>query len=222
MPKLDKVKKDTKENSKKGFDSTYILVGVGVLFLFGILYLIFFIPPAGPAVGGNLADNDPFKGPVDAKVVVVEFSDFQCPACGQMYPIVKRLSDEYSATVKFVYRDFPLTTIHPFAQKAAEAAQCAFDQNNFWNYHDKLFENQQSLQIADLKKYAGEVGLDQAVFDQCLDSGKNVAEVKADSDAAVSAGATGTPTFFVNNRKYQPASYEQFKQVLDAELAKSP
>jgi protein-disulfide isomerase len=129
-----------------------------------------------------------------------------------------------------VYRDFPLNSIHPFAQKAAEATECADDQGKFWEYHDLVFDNQSALDVESLKDYAAELGLDTATFNECLDEGKQTAEVEKDSQDAQSYGAPGTPAFFVNGRfvygglpfqDYQDqsgATQPGFKSIIDAAL----
>ena len=119
-----------------------------------------------------------------------------------------------------MYRDFPLTSIHQFAQQAAEATECADDQGKFWEYHDKVFENQAAIDVDSLKGYAAELDLDTATFNDCLDSGKQSAEVEKDSQDAQSYGATGTPAFFINGQLVSGAlPFEQFRQVIDQVLA---
>ncbi len=146
-------------------------------------------------------DSDNTKG--TGQITVIEYSDFQCPACGAAYPEVKNIINKTGDKVKFVYKQFPLTSIHPYAFKASEASECAADQGKFWEYHDKLFDNQQKLDIGNLKKYAEQVGLDTQSFNQCLDSGAMSERVRADMNDARSAGVTATPTFFVNGKKHQ-------------------
>ena len=129
---------------------------------------------------------------------------------------------EYVETgkAKFVFRDYPLE-FHPEAQKAAEASECAHEQGKFWEYHDKIFENQQSLSVANEKQWAKDLGLDSAKFDNCLDSGKYAEEVKKDAAEGSAAGVSGTPGFFVNNQIISGAvPFEVFKQAIEAELAK--
>ncbi len=220
MSKLKEKKKMMEQEAKKGFDFTYVFIGIALVLVLGFLYLIFFVPQNGGPISGDIASDDPFKGPGSAKVTLVEFSDFQCPACGAAYPTLKTLSGEYSDRVKFVYRDFPLTQIHPYAQKAAEAANCALEQEKFWEYHDMLFENQESLQVAQLKQYAVSLGLDAEQFNSCLDSAKYANEVASDQSDGIRFGVNGTPTFFINGTKYSNMSYAQFKGIIDAELAK--
>lgn len=165
--------------------------------------------------------NDPFEGNENAKVVIVEFSDFQCPACGAAYTIMKEVRETYGDQIKFVYKDFPLTNIHPYAWKAAEAGQCALEQGMFWEYHDKMFENQQDLRVSKLKQYAADVGFDTAQFNSCLDSGKMYSSVAEDQKEGLKLVVEATPTFFVNGRKYQDVQpFEKFQQLIEAELRK--
>ncbi|MEK6925852.1 MAG: DsbA family protein [Nanoarchaeota archaeon] len=169
-------------------------------------------------------DDDPVKGNPASKVTIVEFSDFECPFCRKFftetYPsIIKDYVNTGKA--KIVFRDFPLISIHTKAQKASEAAQCAYEQGKFWEMHDKLFENQNSLDVSDLKKYAQELKLDTVKFNDCLDSGKMASEVQKDSADGQSYGVTGTPAFFINGRLISGAQpFANFKKIIDEELAK--
>ena len=173
--------------------------------------------PARPSAPTNIKvtidKDDPILGEKNAPVSIVEFSDFQCPFCARAATgsVAEFKNSNYfkDGKVNLIYKDFPLNSIHPFAQKAAEAAQCAYDQEKFWEYHDKLFENQQALAIDNLKQYAIDLSLDKDEFDSCLDSGKNVKEVAGDLSAATSAGGQGTPYFVIvnnNNGKTQAVS----------------
>lgn len=164
------------------------------------------------------ADDDPSKGGKDAKVTIIEFTDYQCPYCSKVRPTVKQLVTDYGDKVRYVLRDFPLE-FHPSAKKAAEAAQCAGDQDKYWEYSDVLWNNQKSLEVADLKRYAGEIKLDQKKFDACLDDGKYTAEVDKDLADGAKAGVNGTPTFFINGRVLSGAlPLDEFKKIIDAEL----
>ena len=170
-------------------------------------------PKIEVSAGGN-----PALGADNAPVTIIEFSDFQCPYCRQVQATLKRLMTEYEGKVKLVFRDFPLRNIHPQAQKAAEAAQCAAEQQKFWPYHDKLFAVT-SLQMDDLKKYAQELELNMEQFTSCLDTSKYAGEVDADMQAGQKAGVSATPTFFVNGFPLSgAASYERFKELVDAAL----
>ena len=162
----------------------------------------------------------PSKGPESAPVTIVEFSDFQCPFCSRANNTVNEVVKQYGDKVRLVFRHFPLS-FHAEAPKAAEASACADDQKKFWEYHDKLFANQQALKPDDLKKHAADLGLDAARFNECLDSGKHAATVKKDFEEGKKAGVTGTPAFFVNGIALSGAvPAEEFKSIIDAELKK--
>ena len=217
MSKIKELKKSKPETEGSGIIYTALAVLVGLLVL-AVIYFSFFVPK--PAIDfGLLEGNAHFKGNPDAKVRIVEFSDFQCPACGAAFPNIERIFSEYSGRIKFTYRHFPLSTIHPFAQKAAEASECSAEQGKFWEMYEKLFQNQQSLAIDDLKSYAVSLGLDSAQFSQCLDSGKYASKVASDFSYGVSIGVNSTPTFYINGEKYSNLSYDQFKSVIDSKLA---
>ncbi|MCP5468004.1 MAG: thioredoxin domain-containing protein [Deltaproteobacteria bacterium] len=167
------------------------------------------------------ADDDHFKGAKDAKVTIIEFTDYQCPFCVRVRPTIEQILKDYDGQVKYVLRDFPLG-FHAQAKKAAEAAQCAGDQGKYWEYSDKLWENQKDLQVPQLKEYAKAFNLDQAKFEQCLDSGKFAQEVAKDMNDGRKAGVTGTPAFFINGQALKGAKpYPAFKEVIDMELMKS-
>jgi protein-disulfide isomerase len=163
-------------------------------------------------------EGEPSLGPTSAPVTIVEFSDFQCPYCRQAQDTLKRLMAAYEGKIKLVFRDFPLRSIHPQAQKAAEAAQCAAEQQKFWPYHDKLFAST-NLQMDELKKFAQELALNMEQFTSCLDSSKYAAGIEADMQAGQQAGVNATPAFFVNGYPLSgAASYERFKELVDAAL----
>ena len=160
--------------------------------------------------------DDPSWGSDDAKIVIVEFSDFECPFCKQVFPILHEINFKYSGQLKFIYRDF---LGHDSSQKLAEAAQCADEQGKFLVYHDKLFINQGNLSVDSLKSYARQVGIgDVNKFDQCLDSGKFELEVQQDYQEAVELGVEGTPTFFINGIKVPGARPKEEH----SSLARSP
>jgi predicted DsbA family dithiol-disulfide isomerase/Skp family chaperone for outer membrane proteins len=161
----------------------------------------------------------PARGPANASVTIVEFSDFQCPFCGNLYPVMKEIETKYKDTVRIVYRQFPLNSIHPFAQKAAEASLCAKDQNKFWEYHDSLFENQQALDVDALKTRAVNLQLDTTAFNQCLDSGRQADAIRKDIVEGNKVGVTGTPALYINGKPYrEDTSFEALSKVIDAEL----
>ena len=160
------------------------------------------------------------RGNKAAPVTIVEFSDFQCPCCKRATPIVKQVLEHYPGKVKWVFRDFPIASLHPDAPKAAEAARCAAEQGKFWEYHDVLFEKAPQLSIEELKRYAKDLKLDSAAFAKCLDSGKQAAAVKADIEQGDRLGITGTPTFFINGRQLVGAEpLATFEKIIDTELS---
>lgn len=171
------------------------------------------------------ATGSPAKGPENAAVTVVEFSDFQCPACKSLQGDFKRLKETYSDRVRFAFRQFPLTSIHPQAFKAAEAALCAEDQGKFWNMHDALFEHQRELGIDQLKTRATELELDADTFTKCLDSGVHADQVRTDMRAGQEAGVTGTPSIFVNGRRVTllrgVSPFEVISAIIDDELERA-
>jgi protein-disulfide isomerase len=165
----------------------------------------------------NLADDDPFLGPEDAKVTIVEFSDYACPFCARAESTIKQILKNYPQ-VRWVYRDFP---VHSVGWKAAEAANCAGDQGKYWEYHDILFENQAFLTVKDLKQYAVNLGLDPIKFDSCLDSGKYASEVQKDFNDGRALGVHATPTFFVNGQVIVGAQpYYVFQSAIEKALSK--
>ena len=179
-------------------------------------------------------DDDAVLGDANAPVTIVEFSDYQCPFCRrsytQVYPLLKE-NFINKGIVKFVFRDFPLSSIHPSALLAAEAAECADDQGKYWEMHDKIFDEENKLGQGtvqftkeDLKKWASELGLKTEDFNSCLDSEKYAKEVENDFNDGNSYGVSGTPTYFVGNNKNgykiiggaQP--YQVFEQAINSYL----
>jgi len=138
------------------------------------------------------------RGPADARVTIVEFSDFQCPYCQKAKPVLDEVESRHPKDVRIVYRHLPLDSLHPRARPSAEAAACAAEGNKFWEYHDRLFANNRALTDTDLRKYAVEVGLDTAAFDECVRTRRHQAAVEADVQEAKKLGITGTPAFVVN------------------------
>lgn len=164
----------------------------------------------------------PALGPTSAPVTLVEFSDFQCPFCASVAPTLKQVEREFGDDVRIVYRHFPLTTIHPYAFKAAEASMCAHDQGEFWAMHDLIFQEQNRVSTADLKEKARRLGLNQREFDTCLDSGRHAALVQEDFDQGQQAGITGTPALFVNGVMLEggAVSFEVMAEAIRKELAR--
>ena len=184
--------------------------------------------PTEPSRVQVSADGDPQIGDDNAKVTIIEFSDFQCPYCGRFYEqSEKQIITDYVDTgkVKFVYRDFPLDSIHPNARPAANAAECVNEQGKFWEFHDKLFSNQDALSTDNYKKWASELGLDMTRFNSCLNSSKYDSEITKDFQDGAAAGVQGTPTIYIGSPEKgyiqivgaQP--YSVVKQAIEQELA---
>ena len=147
------------------------------------------------------AAQDPTFGSPSAPLRIVEFADFECPFSRDESLVVRELQARFPEKIYFIYRDFPLTDIHPHAFRAAEAANCAHEQKKFWAMHDKLYQNAVRLTDLDIKLYALEVGLDIARFNECFDGRKYKEEIEIDRADGVAAGVQGTPTFFINGKR---------------------
>jgi protein-disulfide isomerase len=164
--------------------------------------------------------TDRTKGPPTARVDIVEFGDFQCPICLSMEPLFKRLQAEHKNELRFMWKDFPLEG-HPDARPAAEAGRCAADQGKFWEYHDKLFANQQALGRNRLKDYAKQLKLDPVAFGACLDKAVHRADVDQALSEAATFGVEATPTVFINGRLVVGAvPYETYDRIVREELAR--
>jgi protein-disulfide isomerase len=151
--------------------------------------------------------HDHIRGPADAPVTLVEYGDYQCPHCGAAYPIVETIREQFSDTLRFVFRHFPLTQIHPMAQPAAEAAEFAGAQGRFWEMHDGLYQNQDSLAderlgFALIFKLAEAIGLSAGRLREALERGEYAAKVRSDMLGGLRSGVNGTPTFFINGRRH--------------------
>ena len=166
------------------------------------------------------AGDAPALGPANAKVTVIEFSDFECPFCRQwQQEVYPQLMAAYGDKIRFVYRNFPLSG-HASAIPAAEASLCANEQGKYWEYHDKLFSMELPLETASYQKYASDLGLDTSKFNTCLSTHRYLAKIQADVDFATKLGVDQTPTFFIDGLAVlgaQPFSF--FQQVIDQELA---
>ena len=165
--------------------------------------------------------SDHVKGGAYAKVTLIEYSDFQCPACGQFEPVVEEVLAQYGDRIKFEYKNFPLVQIHPFAEAAAVAAEAAAQQGKYFEYHDMLFAKQAEWTkgIAPggfFTQYAKELGLDLELFARHQRSSVIKEKVKADYKAAIDMGLTSTPTFFLNGTKMELSSVDDFKAKIEA------
>jgi protein-disulfide isomerase len=176
-------------------------------------------------------DDDPQLGNSDAKVTIIEFGDYQCPSCRAFWrETLPRIKKEYVDTgkVRIVYRDFPIDEIHPEATISAIAANCAGDQGKYFEFHDKVFREQDRrgrdivrFKTAELKRWATEIGLDAPMFDECVDAGRHKSEVVKDYNDGAGVGISGTPFFFINGRVIAGAQpFGNFRRVIEEELKK--
>jgi protein-disulfide isomerase len=166
-------------------------------------------------------DDDPVFGPAVAPITIIEFSDYECPYCRKWHVEVwPRLQTEYGDQVRLVFRDFPLTNIHGNAVSAASAANCAYEQDAYWEFSEMLFGMEFDLGKSTYQKYAEELALDMEAFNECIESGRYNDEVMADYEYAANLGVRSTPTFFINGIPVVGAQpFEVFKNVIDMELA---
>lgn len=176
-------------------------------------------PP--PANAAFLVREDSQKfGSESAKVTMVEFADYQCPGCKGVYPILKQLKEEYKNDMQFVFRNFPLP-MHPLAQQAAETAEIAGSQGKFWEMHDMIFDNQESLTKDSFEQFAKDLELDMDAYNKAISDGEYKKKVQRDLSDASQLDLQGTPTIFINTIPYTgPLSYEGLKQAIDSELQK--
>jgi len=186
--------------------------GIIVLLFIGAFYLA---NTAGEANNEGIVELTHFKGNADANVVLVEYSDFQCPACQAMYPMVGELMAQYSDQIRFEYRHFPIERAHPYAIQAAMAAEAAGQQGKFYEFHDLLFDNQQAWAQSSTPNvlftgYAQELGLDMETFNRHANASLLREKVRAQQQQGLDAGVTGTPTMFLNGERMQYNSYDEF------------
>jgi protein-disulfide isomerase len=229
-PTVTKVKASgITKKPKARFDlSSIAILFLPLAFLLGIGggYLLWGLSSGGSANNSgqntfNPVGDDPALGPEDAPVTIVEFSDFQCPYCQVWYEqVFTQLMADYPDQIRFVYRDFPLIQIHPGAQPAAEAAECANDQDKYWDFHDAIFSGQYEFSRDGFLKIAADLGLNTTTFASCIDSGKYADEVLGDLQDGINMGVQSTPTFYINGFKVEGAlPYESFKSIIDQILA---
>jgi protein-disulfide isomerase len=159
-------------------------------------------------------DRDHIQGPTEAAVTLVEYGDYECPYCGAAYPIIKEVQSRMGERLRFVFRNFPITTSHPHAEQAAETAEAAATQGKFWQMHDLLYENQKRLRDPDLRGYAERLALDVERFDKELAEHVHAARVREDFMSGVRSGVNGTPTFYINGARHDD-SYD-FETMLAA------
>jgi len=176
--------------------------------------------PAQPVQNVSV-DDDPSRGSANAPVTIVEFTDFQCPACAAMHPVLEEVLKSYGDKVRFVVRDFPLNQ-HENARKAAEAANAANAQGKFFEYITLLFQRQKALDVPSLKKYASELGLDRARFDAALDRGVYATEVQRDVEDGEMYGVGSTPTIFINGVQLKVLSADGLREAIDRAAKSAP
>ncbi|MBN2052401.1 DsbA family protein [Candidatus Woesearchaeota archaeon] len=173
--------------------------------------------------------NDPFMGSTNASVVIIAFSNYECPFCKKGELIIQSLMNKYPDKIIYVFKEYPLISAHPNSYSAALAAECAKEQNKYWEYHHYLFEHNDQLEVRYLKEYATLTGLDSARFDDCLDNQLYKSEVNLDMNHASLIGVTGTPTFFIRNVRAPDAvriigaqPEAEFVKIIDSELDYRP
>jgi protein-disulfide isomerase len=150
-----------------------------------------------------IRDSEHSLGSAEATVEIIEFADFQCPYCLEAFPIIRSLTIEYGDRIHYVYRHFPLMSIHDRAMAAAEASECAREQGKFWPYHDRLFQFQQAMSDQDFRVHAEAVGLDVASFDSCLNDHRYKGMIERDLQDGRALGVSGTPTWFINGERVE-------------------
>lgn len=166
-----------------------------------------------------VSPGDHSEGPADAPVTFVEYGDYECPHCGRAFPIVKQLQKVLTGRLRFVFRNFPISQIHPHAVHAAIAAEAAARQGRFWPMHDRIFMHQQRLDDASLRTYAADLDLDVEQFDRDMQDPAIADRVRADFDGGIRSGVNGTPTFFVNGVRVDTGyEYEELLAVIEGVL----
>ncbi len=229
--RLERRKEDTQRDKKQIRDRIIlwgsVLVGLGLI-VWGLVALSGLKPKVDPEKIPDtmtIIEHDRVKGKNDATVTLVEYSDFQCPACGVFYPMVKKAFNDYDNRIRFVYRNFPLKEIHQHAELAARAAEAAGLQGKFWEMHDKIFEGQadwsklNAEQVREtFEAYAHALELDVTRLKNDIDSGEVRVKVDTDYQSGVKAGVNSTPTFYLNGQQISPQSYDDFKRAIDQAL----
>jgi len=173
----------------------------------------------GAALVLPVGDRDHAQGSANAPVTLVEYGDYECPYCGRAYPIVKAIQKTLGPRLRFVFRNFPLSEIHPNASNAAEAAEAAGEQGKFWEMHDALFEHQHALRPPDLVAHGASLGLDSDRLAAELKSHTHVARVREDFMSGVRSGVNGTPTFFINGHRHDgPWDREDLTAAIEAAI----
>ena len=212
-----------KRSAAKPTTVSALIAGLPLMFLVGLFvgYQLWGQPEATPEL---IADDDPVLGPADAPVTIVEFSDYECPYCQRYHAeTFSQIIETYGDQIRYVFKDLPLTSIHPNAVPAANAAHCAQEQNAFWEYHELLFSMQLGLNNNAYLAYANALGLDEGTFETCLTERRYVDVVMQDTKTLTSFNVQlSTPTFFINGQYLAGAQpFSVFAQIIDAELEKA-
>ena len=150
----------------------------------------------------HVTERDHIQGSAKALVTLVEYGDFECPHCARAYPIVEELRRNFGDKLRFVFRNFPLTQVHPHAETAAEAAEAAGAQGRFWEMHHALFKHQNALDASHILRYAQQIGIDEEKFGEALAANAFLERVREDFMSGVRSGVNGTPTFFINGMRH--------------------
>ncbi len=223
----------SKKEGKNSFATIGLWVGIFIITIAVVAGLAITSQKKGESGGSdqsaalseNVTATDHVRGNPMSRITLVEYSDFQCPACGAYYPLLKQLDGEYGNRIQSVYRNFPLSQIHKHALLAAQAAEAAGKQGTFFEMHDLLFEHQtkwpDSANVRDVfLSYADQLKLDRKQFEKDMDSAEVKAKIDADQKSGIRSGIQGTPTFFLNGKKIDsPRSYDEFKQLIDKTLS---
>jgi protein-disulfide isomerase len=169
-----------------------------------------------------VSSRDHAQGPADAPVTLVEYGDYQCPFCGEAYPVIKKLQKSLGTKMRFVFRNFPLTQVHPFAMVAAETAEAAALQGKFWEMHDLIYENQEDLGPDILADWAQSLGLDPKLFGTAIKQGDVTKRIKEDRNSGIHSGVNGTPSFFINGTRYDgDAEYPSLLAAIEQQLTRN-
>ena len=170
-----------------------------------------------------VGEGDHVSGPATAPATLVEYGDYECPYCGQAHPVVREVRRRFGPRLRFVFRHFPLATVHPHAEPAAEAAEAAGAQGKFWEMHDLLYENQSALDDDDLVRYADAIGLDPSRFVEELAGHVHAARVREDFLGGARSGVNGTPTFFINGVRHDgPYDLESLSEAIEEAVGAVP
>lgn len=208
-------------------DKRFLIILAAIILIFGGIFWFSKSKSSQSNNGGDssqTAGSTNFEGNPDAKVTLVEFGDYQCPACYAYYPVVKQVVEKYGDKILFQFRNFPLVQIHPNAMAAARAAEAAALQGKFWQMHDMLYQNQNNWSSSQnasaiFEQYAQQLGLNMDQYKKDVNSAEVLATINADVKAAQALGATGTPVFVLNGKKIDsPGDLAGFEKVIDEAL----